>query len=76
MTALNKIKTSDLILDKLKTASCKAAVKGGDNLSKLEISTLLNKMQQTNMTLLCPHGRPVVVEISHKEMDKWFKRIV
>jgi len=76
MTALNKIKTSDLIIDKLKTASCKAAVKGGDDLSKLEIITLLNKMQQTNMILLCPHGRPVVVEISHKEMDKWFKRIV
>ncbi|MDD4211290.1 MAG: DNA mismatch repair protein MutL, partial [Clostridia bacterium] len=76
MTALNKNKTSELIIDRLKQASCKAAVKAGNNLNKLEIETLFDKMQQSNMTLLCPHGRPVVVEVTRKEMDKWFKRIL
>ena len=76
MTSLKNKKTSDLITDKLKMASCKAAVKAGDNLSKLEILTLLDEMKRTNMTLLCPHGRPIVVEVTRKEMDKWFKRIV
>ena len=76
MNALNKTKTSELITDYLKQASCKAAVKAGNNLSKFEISTLLNKMKQNNMTLLCPHGRPVVVQVTRKEMDKWFKRIL
>jgi len=58
MTALNKIKASDLIIDHLKQASCKAAVKAGNNLSKLEIASLFNKMKEQNTTLLCPHGRP------------------
>lgn len=76
MTALNKVKTSDLIIDALKQASCKAAVKAGNNLSRLEVITLFDLMEKTNMTLLCPHGRPVVVEVTRKEMDKWFKRIL
>ena len=76
MTALNKIKASDLIIDHLKQASCKAAVKAGNNLSKLEIASLFNKMKEQNTTLLCPHGRPIVVEVTRKEMDKWFKRIL
>jgi|AntRauTorcE11897_2_1112592.scaffolds.fasta_scaffold00001_174 DNA mismatch repair protein MutL len=76
MQSFNKTKTSELIIDHLKQASCKAAIKAGNNLSKLEIDTLFNKMQQSNMTLLCPHGRPVVVEVTRKEMDKWFKRIL
>jgi DNA mismatch repair protein MutL len=76
MNSLNKQKTSDLITDHLKQASCKAAVKAGNNLSKLEIATLFQKMKEQNTTLLCPHGRPIVVEVTRKEMDKWFKRIL
>jgi DNA mismatch repair protein MutL len=76
MTALNKNKTSELIIDRLKQASCKAAVKGGNNLNMLEIETLFNKMIESNMVLLCPHGRPIVVEVTRKELDKWFKRIL
>lgn len=76
MTAVKKFKTSDLIIDHLKQASCKAAVKAGNNLSKFEIATLFQKMKEQNTTLLCPHGRPIVVEVTRKEMDKWFKRIL
>lgn len=56
--------------------ACKSAVKGGDKLNDLEIHTLLNKLQTETEVLLCPHGRPIIVEITKKQIEKWFKRIV
>lgn len=76
MHSFKASKNSNLITDKLKQSSCKAAVKGGDALSKNEVSILFNKMHDSNMTLLCPHGRPVIIEVTNKEIEKWFKRIV
>ncbi|MGD9900940.1 MAG: DNA mismatch repair endonuclease MutL [Spirochaetales bacterium] len=73
---LTKNKASDLIKEHLMQASCKAAIKGGDNLNDLEIKTLFEKIEKSGMTLLCPHGRPVVVEVTRKELDKWFKRVL
>ncbi len=67
---------SDLIKERLKQKSCKAAVKAGDKLSNLEVKTLLNKMLNQNIVLLCPHGRPIVIELTKTELEKWFKRIV
>ncbi|MBE7074385.1 MAG: DNA mismatch repair endonuclease MutL [Clostridiales bacterium] len=56
--------------------ACKAAVKGGDSLSDSEIKNLLNKLKNETDVLLCPHGRPIIVEITKKQIEKWFKRIV
>lgn len=76
ISVFNSLNSSDLINDKLKQISCKSAVKGGDNLSSDEIKLLFEAMHKNNTTLLCPHGRPVIVEVTRKEIDKWFKRIV
>lgn len=67
---------SELIRDRLATKACKAAVKGGDDLTKSEIDKLLETMQTENTPLRCPHGRPAVVKVSKNEIEKWFKRIV
>ena len=56
--------------------ACKSAIKGGDDLSKDEIKILLKDMGDNNVVLFCPHGRPVLVRITKKEIEKWFKRIV
>ena len=69
------IKLEDLLKDKLATAACKAAVKGGMDLTKLEIEELF-RMMDGDMRLKCPHGRPVVVKWTKKELEKMFKRIV
>lgn len=69
------IKIEDLLRDKLATAACKAAVKGGDDLSKAEINELF-RLIDGNFGLRCPHGRPVVVRITKNELEKMFKRIV
>lgn len=62
--------------DYLAKSACKAAVKANDKLSDSEIDILLNQLFKENQVLLCPHGRPIVVEIKKTDIEKWFKRIV
>ncbi len=72
----NKITQAELLKDDLMQMACKSAVKGGDDLSKDEVYVLLSQMGKENITLFCPHGRPIVVRITKNEIEKWFKRIV
>ncbi len=58
----------------LQTA-CKHAVKGGEALTEEELRSLLDTMIEQKVTPTCPHGRPLVVSISHRELDKKFRRI-
>ena len=55
--------------------SCKRAVKGGENLPMAEIESIIEQMVTGGVTPTCPHGRPLVVGISQKELEKRFKRI-
>ncbi len=72
-----KIKTYDeTIKNRFATLACKSAVKAGDELAPSEIEHLLKEFAIQNTKLLCPHGRPIVVEVSKNEVEKWFKRIV
>ncbi len=69
------IKLEDILKDKLASAACKAAIKGGMDISRMEIDELFKQMDG-DMGLKCPHGRPVVVKISKTQLEKMFKRIV
>lgn len=69
------IRLADILKDKLASAACKAAVKGGMDLTREEIDALFALMDG-DMGLKCPHGRPVVVKMSRTEIEKMFKRIV
>ena len=69
------IKLADILKDKLATAACKAAVKGGMDLTQGEIDKLFS-MMDGDMGLKCPHGRPVVVKMTKTQIEKMFKRIV
>lgn len=71
-----KMESSDLIKDKLMQHSCKSAVKGGNDLSKTEIESLFEQMNDEKIPLFCPHGRPIAVRVTKTEIEKWFKRIV
>lgn len=73
--SLRAIKLADLLKDKLASAACKAAVKGGEKLTESEVRALLERMDG-DMGLKCPHGRPVAVHVKKSEMEKLFKRIV
>ena len=69
------IKMEEILKDKLAAAACKAAIKGGMDLERGEIDELFTQIDG-NMGLKCPHGRPVVVQMSRKQIEKMFKRIV
>lgn len=69
-------KDADTILDKIASMSCKAAVKGNMKLSFQEAKELLLELMKLENPYHCPHGRPVIISISKKDMEKKFKRIV
>ncbi len=75
VSGYRSIKLEDILKDKLATAACKAAVKGGMDLTKEEVDKLFELMDG-DMGLKCPHGRPVVVKMTKTELEKMFKRIV
>ena len=54
--------------------ACRSAIKAGDVLSPDECKELLMKLEQTDSQYTCPHGRPVKIEISKKELGKMFRR--
>ena len=76
ISVFKNTKQSDLILTKLMQSACKHAVKAGDTLNEDSVNSLLNQMKQEQMLLQCPHGRPVIIELTKNELEKWFKRIV
>ena len=55
--------------------SCHAAVKAGDPLTVQEMQALVNRLFATNHPYYCPHGRPIIVQLSIEELDKRFERI-
>ncbi len=54
--------------------ACRSAIKANDFLTLEKRQTLINQLNQTKTNYTCPHGRPVKIEISLKELDKMFKR--
>lgn len=56
------------------THACKSAIKANDVLKEEEIENIVNMVKNSHNPLLCPHGRPYVVNIKKTEVEKWFKR--
>lgn len=68
--------TPDLIDEKIASMSCKAAVKGNHRLSAQEVDTLIGELLTLENPYHCPHGRPTIIAMSKRELEKKFKRIV
>ena len=68
--------TPELILEKIASMSCKAAVKGQQHLTTSEAAQLLEDLLQLENPYNCPHGRPTIIAMSRTEIEKKFKRIV
>ena len=59
----------------LHTSACKAAIKAGYKNSTAEMKVLAEQVLYTNEIRYCPHGRPVLIELSKYELEKQFGRI-
>ena len=69
-------KKPEMILSKLASMSCKAAVKGENLLSFAEADALIKELLTLENPYACPHGRPTLISFSRTELDKKFKRII
>ena len=66
----------DIKLDKIMKIACSKAIKSGDRISNMEIESLIKQLKMTDNPYTCPHGRPIIIEISKNEIEKQFKRIM
>ena len=68
--------TPDVVDEKIASMSCKAAVKGNMKLSYAEADALIGELLALDNPYHCPHGRPTIISMSKREIEKKFKRIV
>lgn len=62
------------VIDKLIMRSCKAAVKGNNKLSTMEIEELIKQLSNCVNPFSCPHGRPTFIRFTLSEISRAFKR--
>lgn len=65
---------SDIINEKLCQTACKHSIRAGDDVTREQIAYLIDKLKDG--VALCPHGRPIIVKITRKELEKMFKRVL
>lgn len=68
--------SSESLLDKVASMSCKAAVKGNQHMSPMEAKALIDELLTLDNPYNCPHGRPTIISMTKYELEKKFKRIV
>lgn len=66
----------ELILEKVASMSCKAAIKGGNHISRPEAEQLIDELLTLENPYHCPHGRPTIISMTKYEIERKFKRIV
>ena len=67
--------TKNIVFEKaLYQASCKAAIKAGREYAKGHIEWIVEKLMSLGDITVCPHGRPVAMEMSKKNIDRQFER--
>lgn len=55
--------------------ACKSSIKANHYLNQVDVQALINSLNETMHPYTCPHGRPVLVNVSFKEIEKMFKRV-
>ena len=68
--------SSESLMDRVATMSCKAAVKGNHRMSAAEAKALIDELLTLENPYNCPHGRPTIISMTKYELEKKFKRIV
>ena len=61
---------------RIATAACKSSIKAYEKLSIAEMEYLINELRHIDEPFSCPHGRPTMIKLTEKDMQKMFRRIV
>ena len=73
----NKINPQSEVFDDLyHSVACKAAIKANDDNSIAELQALLDAVYENDDIRYCPHGRPVIIKLTKRDIEKQFRRIV
>ncbi|MFC1617430.1 DNA mismatch repair protein MutL, partial [Candidatus Margulisiibacteriota bacterium] len=59
---------------KLQQLSCKAAIKAGKKMARLEVQSLINDFVKAPDNYTCPHGRPLFIKMTKPDLEKMFGR--
>ncbi len=59
-----------------KSLACKRSIKANRYINQDEVRTLMADLERCDQPYTCPHGRPIVVKIALREIEKWFKRVL
>ena len=62
-------------VDKIIKLSCTSAIKAGDSVGFAEMQALFNQLEDCENPYTCPHGRPTIIEMTKRELEKKFLRI-
>lgn len=78
MLSENELTLAGLLKEKLCQQACKAAIKGGDVLTRAQIEQVIKNYvdEDGNLPSKCPHGRPAAIALDKRDFEKMFKRIV
>ncbi len=74
-TAGNTATVDEAIKKIAATMACHAAVKANDPLTPEKMAHILEELRRTSYSTICPHGRPVMLRLSRREVEKNFQRI-
>lgn len=69
-----KVTSNQLRHHMLLQSSCKTAVKAGQYLDLGELDFLVKRLAKTNYPFSCPHGRPIIIKLTSREIEKMFLR--
>lgn len=65
----------ELFDDMLHTVACKASIRGNEDNDILELQVLAQEVFNNQDIRYCPHGRPVMTQISRKQIERYFGRV-
>ena len=65
----------ELFDDMLHTVACKASIRGNEDTNILELQVLAQEVFNNPDIRYCPHGRPVMTQISRKQIERYFGRV-
>ena len=72
---LGKVKDESTLHEKIiQIMACRSAIKTGDPLNMAEIHKLLEELYQLKNPYSCAHGRPTIIALTDKQLEKWFHR--
>ena len=66
----------DTKIEKIMKIACSNAIKSGDNIKDIEIMALIEDLKSCDNPYTCPHGRPTIIEMTKKDIEKQFLRII